>query len=120
VVMLAGRLRHRWQRCRLVPTAKRVPAVHCARKLPAPTELATHGYFGDAIRFSVSGNFRPDFGIGFMRQRHEIRCSQFADAAARGFCLTIANYPGGRTPEIRCRASDGCCNYRPSRQNGTY
>ena len=92
--MLAGRLRHRWQRCRLVPTAKRVPAVHCARKLPAPTELATHGYFGDAIRFSVSGNFRPDFGIGFMHQRHEIRCSQFADAAARDFCLTIANHPG--------------------------
>ena len=50
--------------------------------------------FGNAIGFSVSGNFCPDFGIGFMHQRHEIRCSQFADAAARDFCLTIANHPG--------------------------
>jgi hypothetical protein len=50
--------------------------------------------FGNAVSFSVSGNFRPDFGIGFMHQRHEIRRSQFADAAARDFCLTIANHPG--------------------------
>jgi hypothetical protein len=50
--------------------------------------------FGNAITFSVSGIFRPDFGIGFMHQRHEIRRSQFADAAARDFCLTIANHPG--------------------------
>jgi len=51
--------------------------------------------FHNANDFSVSGNFRPDFGIGFMHQRHEIRCSQFADAAARDFCLTIAKQPGG-------------------------
>lgn len=50
--------------------------------------------FGNAITFSVSGNFRPDFGIRFMHQKHEIRCSQFADAAARNFCLTIAKHPG--------------------------
>jgi len=29
--------------------------------------------FGNAISFSVSGNFCPDFGIGFMHQRLEIR-----------------------------------------------
>ena len=52
--------------------------------------------FGNAISFSVSGNFRPDFGIGFMHQRHEIRCSQFADVAARDFCLTIANHLDAR------------------------
>jgi len=50
--------------------------------------------FGKAITFSVSGNFRPDFGIGFVLQKHKIRCSQFADAAARDFCLTIANQLG--------------------------
>ena len=76
--------------------------------------------FGNAISFSVSGNFRPDFGIGFMHQRHEIRCSRFADAVARDFCLTIANHTGGETTEIRCRGSDRCFNFRPSRQNGTY
>jgi hypothetical protein len=93
--MLAGRLRHCWQRSRLAPIAKGVPALHCTRKLLAPTELAGTVIFGNAIRFSVSGNFRPDFGIEFMRQRHEIRCSQSADAAARDFCLSIANHPGG-------------------------
>jgi hypothetical protein len=50
--------------------------------------------FGNAISFSVSGNFRPDFGIKFTLQNHEIRGAQFADAAARDFCLTIAAHPG--------------------------
>ncbi len=76
--------------------------------------------FGNAISFSVSGNFRPDFGIGLVLQKHKIRCSQFADAAARDFCLTIANHLDARTTKIRYRAGDRCYNCRPSRQNGTY
>ena len=76
--------------------------------------------FGKAITFSVSGNFRPDFGIGLVLQKHKIRCSQFADAAARDFCLTIANHLDARTTKIRYRAGDRCYNCRPSRQNGTY
>jgi hypothetical protein len=49
--------------------------------------------FDQANSFSVSGNFCPDIGIVLMHQRHEIRRSQFADAAARDFCLTLAQPP---------------------------
>jgi hypothetical protein len=62
--------------------------VNCQVRMSCPRAMI----FGNANSFSVSGNLCPDFGMAFMHQRHEIRRSQFANAAAQDFCLEASSH----------------------------